>query len=267
MKEADKAYDIQMDEPSEEFFECWRAAGSHLQELLKAEEGEGGDWAWLKGRLEPPFLEHISFRLGNQLFFLRIEDADRRVTEPGSRLGLGSIADGCNGHPCLMPMRNGPTGWDQVNPGWGLVDARTGGEVIPPGMVTADPIEMTDWEVHDFAVQFVRDQLQEEGRRVTTVQGNPDVDPSLWFAGDDGLEWVVIRAVRYPEVEAPAPEDWDFIADTCAHLSRIGNFASVSVASSDDAFDPEHSAVVPLWRGKEMRVKYQFGTHHRDADP
>jgi hypothetical protein len=26
-------------------------------------------------------------------------------------------------------------------------------------------------------------------------QGNPSVDPSIWFVGDSGPEWVVVRAV------------------------------------------------------------------------
>ena len=62
---------IHMAEFSEEFAHCWNAAGSHIQRMA------GGElMSWLKATLAPPFLEHLSFRLGNQLFFIRIDDED-----------------------------------------------------------------------------------------------------------------------------------------------------------------------------------------------
>ena len=35
----------------------------------------------------------------------------------------------------------------------------------------------------------------------------PAVNPYLWFVGDAGPAWLVIRAGRYPEGEAPRPAD------------------------------------------------------------
>ena len=68
-------FDIEMHEVSKEFSRCWQAAGRHLQ----ARTGDG-QLGWLKADLTPPFLEHLSFRMGNQLYFIRIEDVDGRVT-------------------------------------------------------------------------------------------------------------------------------------------------------------------------------------------
>jgi hypothetical protein len=73
---------------SDEFAACWRAAGHHLHTQSQS------SLDWLRAHVNPPFLEHLSFRLGNQLFFIRIEDADQRVDVPGSREGLLTIADG-----------------------------------------------------------------------------------------------------------------------------------------------------------------------------
>lgn len=64
-------HNIHMAEFTEEFSHCWNAAGSHIQRMA------GGDlMSWLKATLAPPFLEHLSFRLGNQLFFIQLEDED-----------------------------------------------------------------------------------------------------------------------------------------------------------------------------------------------
>ena len=84
-------YDIEMQEPSPEFGECWAAAGTHLDRQV-----DGGIRFWLRTELTPPFLEHLSFRLGNQLFFVRLEDVEGQVEGPGTTRGLKAVADGLN---------------------------------------------------------------------------------------------------------------------------------------------------------------------------
>jgi hypothetical protein len=240
---------IDMQQASDAFAACWGAAGRHLQTRSQ------DHFAWLKAQLTAPFLEHLSFRLGNQLFFVRIVCVDDWLEVPGNMAGLLAVADGCRGHPCLMPMRRTSTGWDPDAPGWGLIDARTGLSVDPLSLVTNELIEMTDWEVHDFAVQVVRDQLSEQGREIISSCGNPRVNPSVWFVGDEGPEWVVVRAVRYPLLEAEPPAGWREIAQHCAQLSDVGHFAPVAVASAEDAFTP-HAPPTPLWRGHAMKVRF-----------
>ena len=167
-------HDIEMHEVYEEFARCWQAAGRHIQK-----QAQGPLHSWLKANLNPPFLEHLSFRLGNQLFFIRIEDVDLRLRVPGSRDGLLAVAEGCKGHPCIMPMRYRAGAWAPHAGGWGLVDARTGKTVDPIAHVSDERIEMTNWELQDFAVQIVRDHLENTGRKLMSWQGNPAVDPSI----------------------------------------------------------------------------------------
>jgi hypothetical protein len=247
-------YDIEMDKPSEAFARCWQAAGIHLSAST-----QDGSLSWLKATLTPPFLEHLSFRMGNQLFFVRLEDADGNVHGPGNPNGFRTIAKGCNGVPCRMPMRQTGSEWEPELPGWGLIHADTGQPLDPVKLISDEKIEMTDWEIHDFAVQVVRDYIVEKlGRQLMSSQGNPELDPSIWFAGEDDPEWVVVRAVKYPEKEAPLPENIADIAADCARLSTIGHFASVSVANSEDSFDPSGKVSPhPLWRGHGMVVRFE----------
>jgi hypothetical protein len=131
-------YDIPVDEISREFGLCWQAAGHHLQtcgrkaakemkpELLMLPPGVGYEAIiWLKVELRPPFLEHLSFRLGNQLFFVRLEDVDNSLEIPGTRNGLMRVANECKGHACLMPMKRSGGKWKPTEPGWGLVSLPT----------------------------------------------------------------------------------------------------------------------------------------------
>ncbi|MGB5213039.1 MAG: hypothetical protein WBN88_05245, partial [Anderseniella sp.] len=104
--------------------------------------------------------------------------------------------------PCIMPMARQLDAWVPEAAGWGFIDTVSGKPVDPAVLVSDELIEMTDWELQDFAVQVVRDGLVNDGRKLMSAQGNPSVDPSIWFVGDDGPEWVVVRAGRYPKVKS-----------------------------------------------------------------
>ena len=259
-------HDIEMHEVSPEFALLWRCAGQHLQRQM-----QDGMRAWLRVHLAPPFLEHLSFRIGNQLFFVRIEDSDNRLEVPGSRCGLLSIADACKGHACVMPMKKQPLGsrWVPDCPDWGLIDARTKAPIDPHKLVTDEKIVMTDWELQDFAVQVVREQLQNEGYELMSWQGNPSVDPAIWFVGDSKKpEWIAVRAVRHPATYAERPDNWSDIAQNCERLSEIGHFASVAFASTENSGDPEVGGPGPLWRGHCIDASYDGLTNPlEDAKP
>lgn len=93
-----------------EFAECWIAAGRHLNHQIKLQvpDFSSGGAGWLKADLIPPRLEDLSFRLGNQLFFVRVIDESDGLGSPVGDSGLTYIADNCKGHACVMPMRRSP---------------------------------------------------------------------------------------------------------------------------------------------------------------
>ena len=247
--------EIYMDEASQEFAKCWQAAGIHLQD-----QAGGKIDSWLKANLEPPFLEHLSFRLGNQLFFIRVEDADEGVAAPGNPDALFMIAAECQGHACVMPMQKHGDEWRPLLPGWGLLDPETQQMVNPAELITGEKIVMTDWELHDFAVQVVRQQLEGQGKKILTWQSNPSVDPSVWFEGEQGPEWVVVREVRYPESEATPPDNMQDIIDHCAKMGTTGHFASVAFVNMDDPIDPNAATngnFLPLYRGYGANIRFE----------
>jgi len=116
---------------------------------------------------------------------------------------------------------------------------------------------MTSWELQDMAVQIVRDYLEKQGYHLMSWQSNPDVDPAIWFLGDDQTpEWVVVRGIRYPANKALKPENWQAITDQCAHMSRTGHFASVALVSTVQRFESENQPVIPLWRGYPIHIHF-----------
>lgn len=263
-------YKIEPPNVSEEFSDCYKCAGHHLQSHLLACGSRGeGSWGWIKANLNSPSLEHFSFRVGNQLFFVRVIDVDEKIAIPGNPDGYKIIAKRCNGHACLMPMRNVSPSlgskiveWKTEGQGWGLVNPDTGEPIDPLALVSDEKIEMTDWEVHDFAVQVVRDYVTEKlGHELMSSQGDPHVDPSIWFVGDDGPEWVVVRFARYPQEEASRPDNLTNIIAGCSKLGKKGHFASVTFANADDPFDfTNKESALPLWRGHGSHIKFD-GIH------
>jgi hypothetical protein len=245
---------IEMNEISQAFFPCWKAAGLHLNEQV-----DGGIQSWLRAHPYPPFLEHLSFRLGNQLFFVRVEDIDGKVQGPGNPRGFITAAHAANGRACVLPMKKKFFGgaWVADQPGWGLLDPDTRRPIDPLALVTDQKIEMTPWEVHDMAVQVVRDDLEKQGFELMSWQGNPDVDPSIWFIGKSKRpEWVIVRYARFPANRAARPGNWQAIATGCSRMSPIGHFASVGIASIDQPFGSAGEQPVPLWRGHGMHVRF-----------
>lgn len=166
--------EITMADPSRDFLAMWSAAGNHIQSFF-----EDGLKSWLKVEPRPPFPEHLSFRLGNQVFFIRFEDVDERAEVPGNREGLLMVAEGWNSYPCLMPMHRSLRGWEPDRPGWGMIDLRDGKSINPSMLVTDDPVAMTDWELLDFAVQVVRHDLKERGYEIMSSNSTPEVDPNI----------------------------------------------------------------------------------------
>lgn len=247
-------YEIDMRDMSEAFFPCWNAAGIHLSKQV-----DGGIQSWLRAHPYPPFLEHLSFRLGNQLFFIRVEDVDGKVQGPGNPQGFITAARMANGRACILPMKRKLFGgaWVADMPGWGLLDPDTRRPIDPVALVTDQKIEMTSWEVHDMAVQVVRDHLVKQGFNVTFWHGHPEVDPSIWFVGNSKRpEWVVVRSAIFPAKSAERPSNWQEIAACCAKISATAHFASVALVSVNQPFKFSEEAALPLWRGHGMNVRF-----------
>ena len=107
------------------------------------------------------------------------------------------------------------------------------------------------------AVQVVRDYLEGQGFQLMSWQGNPEVDPSIWFVGRTKKpEWVVVRSAKFPANSAERPGNWAAIAASCVRMSTTGHFASVAVVSVDQPFQSSDEAPVPLWRGHGMHVRF-----------
>ncbi|MCP4074738.1 MAG: hypothetical protein GY744_00960 [Gammaproteobacteria bacterium] len=243
---------VEHEKPSPAFVKAWQAAGHHLQK--QGQEGIN----WVRADLNPPMAEHLSFRIGNQLIFIFVEAAEFNFQQnPESFLKAAKVATAI---PCILTMTGQLSEYTPASSGWGLVHAETGKAVNPLELVTDELIQISDWELHDFAIQVVKESLKKAGKNVFSAQSSLTIDPSIWFEESGHAYWVVVRATRYPEPETQTPSNIDDIKDNCSPMGKAGYFASVSAGNSEDPFDPkakQSKNTLPLYRGHPMFIKYE----------
>ncbi len=245
-------YEIEQGELPKEFTLAWQCAGRHIQKM--GQEGV----QWLRASLNPPIAEHLSFRLGNQLIFVYVDVEALPLVGKRKDLFL-RVSNEATAIPCILKMEHRLGTYEPIYSGWGLIDAITGKAVNPTNLVSNDFIEMSDWELHDFAIQVVRSHLEKDGKKVFSFQSSRHIDPSIWFEDKNGACWVVVRASRYPKKKADYPVNIKDIKQSCSKMSNVGFFASVTVANSDDPFDPKaenNGNFLPLYRGHGMTIRF-----------
>ncbi|MDR2461207.1 MAG: hypothetical protein LBE38_10610 [Deltaproteobacteria bacterium] len=232
---------IALDEITKEFKACWSCAVAYVKRL-----GDK-DLSWFKANLYSPLFEHFSFRLGNQLFFVRLEDKEGRLLVPGTLERLFTISEACHGHALIMPMRSIGGIWLPSEPGWGLLDARTYEPVNPKNLVTTEQIPYTDWELHDMAVHTIA--LSLPGKKLLSFSNHPSISPSIWYEGDSGTEWVIVRYAKHPELDAVPPGNWEDVCESCYKRSMGLGFFGVVVFAERSLATGVPTAQKELYRG------------------
>lgn len=215
-----------------EFYEMWHAAGVHLNARIK----DGGG-RWLRAEL-PGFRDHLSFTFGNQLFFVQVLDINGGV-QPWINLSLlDDLAQEAKGIACLMPMKKIEGSWQSAEGGWGLVGLADDLPLQPERHTPDEPIVISEWEVHDLGVQFVRNHLIDNGFKIQSWQSDIRIDPAISCLKDDTSYGIVVRTSRKGPDAALRPENAEKIASTLSSNSVVPLFVGLKVAGENDFFDP-----------------------------
>lgn len=246
--------ELKVPEVSREFIELFRAARLHLQKV----GGEQLDW--LRTDFNFPFRDHLSFRLGNRLFFILVATADEDIESPGSLEALEELAAEANGIACLLLMTRSEDGtFKPHGTGYSLFALDFITPIEPERLVSDEKVVISDWELQRCAAQAMMMHLEKHDLPILASEIDPQGAPAMWFRSSDGHpHWIVIKGLRYPHRDAPMPAGWDqkvkFMAEKVPNSK--GFFGLVTVASADDDFDPlatEHR--YPLYRGQQYPMK------------
>lgn len=192
-----KSREIDKVPPSELFIDVMNFSGQFLHEKMSLVE----NCSWLKSELTRPSFDHFSIAYKNQVFSILIdirnEDGESFLPPEFLKRQLGEAKKN-NLIPCLFPVviENMDSSTVRVidNNNWNLFDSISGDLILPDNLVSDKKIEMSQWELHNFAIMQTRFMLKQQDFKVVSFQNVIGVDPQLWFLDEDGNNsWVVIR--------------------------------------------------------------------------
>jgi hypothetical protein len=132
------------------------------------------------------------------------------------------------------------------------MDVRTRQLIDPIDLVSDENIPMTDWEIQDFAVQVVRDMIEKDGYKLMSWNSSPHVNPSIWFVGDEGPEWIIVRAARAPASNVDLPSHWNSLVESCARAGGTGSLVTMVLSNKEEPYASKSDN--PLWRGHVITV-------------
>ena len=222
-------YQYSIDRPAEskEYLQSWGVAGRHLQSMFSQYNRELADdhtgFNWLRTDIVSPTFDLINFRFKNRVFSVLLdlitpemvsdmETKDRAhgygvlcktvmksiTTQKAKELQI-KICKENDLIPCLFPIAV-----DKMAPledGWNLYDTETGDPVIPTEIAGDSPRKISSWELMNWGISIVMDELKKMGNKILSYTDAPGIMPQIWFE-DNGRNkcWVQVVVNRPMEI-------------------------------------------------------------------
>ncbi len=198
--------------PTREFLMNRHQAMVHVNNNFKKFAGrvrnEYEDFRWIKTDLTSQCFEDFTFAYRNRIFSVLVEKAE---TTQGNQVRFGNrerverllaICEKNNLTPCIYPVIE--KGNSRVFLGmWNLIDPKTGKFVDPVAVSSDEPVEISDWELKNWAIQIVMNHVREQGLEILSYCDAPGVEPQICFKDGDGRPcWIEVLPTRYPEKKA-----------------------------------------------------------------
>lgn len=239
-------------QPTDDFINCYAVVKEHL--LLKSDNA----LVWQKSWPRAPFLEHLSFHLGNQKFFVMIADIDEELTVPENADGFVKAARLFNGIPCCIWVRKVSDKWSIVGDDWGLYAPEgdewpVNGQFNPTDLLTEEKIPLNSAEIHYAAVRGLMSAYSDQFEGAIF---NPQYDPHLWpsfiMQRPDTLydEAFLVFAHHYPEMGTRDDNKKNSVEEMQSQLLSGGIKSFVIdvqvIAADQDVKDREN--IIPVCR-------------------
>ncbi len=202
------AYIIDRPDPEQQFIQDRFKALHYLDKFaLKVDGLSAGNKVthkylnWIKTEPSYPAFEDFTFSFRNQVcpvLVLWADDSGTLLNPPPRIESLRREAGRNNLIPCVFPIRD-RTGRPFFPDTWNLINPFTGKRIDPAAVSSDDPVEVSDWELRNWAVKIVWDHLKSEGLERLSYCDAPEIDPQIWFRDNYGREcWIEVLYSVYP---------------------------------------------------------------------
>lgn len=210
---------------------------------------------WIRAEYTYPAFDSMNFIYKNKVFSIIIDIQDKSGNSylPEQYIKRQLLASKQhNLIPCKFPVCvDNPTNPNMntiksLHNGWNLFNTETDEEIIPEHLATTEKIELSRWEMRNFAITYLRRIFETQHLKVLSFQDTLEVDPQMWFEDSNGKKcWLIIRCETTPKEKAEKPEKLNEIIRRC--FTYDGYFAGIVLKPLDDD---------KLYRGSRVNIEF-----------
>ena len=226
-----------------------RASGWYIQKYFRNQGIEFPDFKWIQSELNYPAFQHLAFAYKGNIYSILMEF----VNSDGNHILPQDIKNQiCECKKNDMIACTIPLDYETYEPlleGNHLISTETR-ENISFGERKGNVV-MSAWEINNFGVSIVKDQLRKEGKKIISSCDLLTVEPQIWFENEFGKRCYVIVNI----ISGNTPEAVNYKLNHQLLLELLnydGYYAEVGIFPSDAiAYDSE-GKIVPLGKRDSM---------------
>ena len=226
-----------------------RASGWYIQEFFRSQGIEFPDFRWIQSELNHPAFQHLAFAYKGNIYSILMEF----VNSSGNHILPQDIKNQireCKNNDmiaCTIPLDYET--YEPLLDGNHLISTETR-ENISFGERKGNVV-MSAWEINNFGVSIVKDQLRKEGKKIISSCDLLTVEPQIWFENEYGKKCYVIVNI----ISGNTPEAVNYKLNHELLLELLdydGYYAELGIFPSDGiAYDSE-GEIVPLSKRDSM---------------
>lgn len=238
--------------PSDLLLYCRNIAGNQIQTHMLILN----NCKWIRAEYTYPAFDSMNFIYKSSVFSIIIDILDEEgvsyLPEDFIKRQLYA-ARTYNLIPCKFPVvvknPQEPKAEEvhRLHEGWNLYHTETNEEIIPEQIASSEPAELSQWELHNLALNFIMKVLNAKNIRILSWQDTLEVDPQIWFLDKKGNKcWLLVRCST--EAEVKKPEKMNEIIRRC--FKNNGYFGGIII-------EPKNKDADKICRGGDVKITFQ----------
>ena len=194
-----KGYLIERPEESREYINAFYITGKYLQNFFnkynQIENVQKDGFNWLRTQIISPTFDSMNFRYKNKVFSVFVDLVDIIDGEVVSYFSQKAkdlqikICKENNLIPCTFKVKI--KNLQPATVGWNLFSTVDNKKINPLDSVSNDLVPISNWELLNFGITIVMDDLEKKGEKILSFTDAPDISPNIWFEDEyENKNWV-----------------------------------------------------------------------------
>lgn len=200
-------------------------AHQHISEMMDKYKHNNNDFVWLRDFRTNPGVDDFVFMYKNQCFsvLIKLSSGKKSIMSSDIDQTFWNFTRQNNIIPCVFPME---LSIYEVNENdakyklkikspddWNLVNFNTGNAVTPQELGMSEKIEMSEYELNNFAINIARRFLvTHKGYKIKSICDLPGMSPQMWFIDKQGQPaWLCVGYALGDPSNIPQPDIQELI--------------------------------------------------------